>query len=246
MRPAGRPAGASPSAKREGGPVSGALLEARGLTVRRGERTVLLAVDLELAPGERVFIDGASGAGKSTLLHALLGLVVPAGGSLRLLGRPCVSERDFAAVRGQLGLLFQDPDDQLLGPTVFEDAEFGPLNLGLTPVQAHAAAHRALVQVGIEHLAARPVHELSGGEKRLAALAGVLAMQPRALLLDEPTTGLDTAAATRLLDVLAATGLPMLVATHDAACVARLATRVLALADGRLAARPGSHPVSVG
>jgi cobalt/nickel transport system ATP-binding protein len=225
-----------PAGPPKGRPVSALLIEARDLGVRRGERTVLQAVDLELAPGERVFIDGASGAGKSTLLHALLGLVPRAGGRVLLLGRACAVERDFAAVRGQLGLLFQDPDDQLLGPTVFEDAEFGPLNLGLAPAQAHAAAHRALAEVGIDHLAARPVHDLSGGEKRLAALAGVLAMRPRALLLDEPTTGLDAAAATRLLDVLAASGLPLLVATHDQCCVERLATRVLRLADGRLTA----------
>jgi cobalt/nickel transport system ATP-binding protein len=213
-----------------------ALISARGLTVRRGERLVLDAVDLQLEPGECLFIDGVSGAGKSTLLHALLGLAPRAAGRITLLGQACADERDFAQVRGALGLLFQDPDDQLLGPTVFEDAEFGPLNLGLAPPAAHAAAQRALDQVGIAHLAARPVHELSGGEKRLAALAGVLAMQPRVVLLDEPTTGLDAAAAARLLDVLAITGLTMVVATHDADCVARLATRVLQLREGRLVA----------
>jgi cobalt/nickel transport system ATP-binding protein len=210
------------------------LLQADDLSVARGDRCVLDRVSLSVSAGERVFIDGASGAGKSTLLHALLGFVPRSGGTVQLLGQPCVDERDFAPSRGAVGLLFQDPDDQLLGPTVFEDVEFGPLNLGLPPVEAHQAAHAALARVGIDHLEGRPVHELSGGEKRLAALAGVLAMQPRVLLLDEPTTGLDEMASTRVLEVLAATGLPMLVATHDAQCVARLATRVLTLRNGRL------------
>jgi cobalt/nickel transport system ATP-binding protein len=210
------------------------LLQADDLSVARGDRRVLDGVSLRVTAGERVFIDGASGAGKSTLLHALLGFVPRSGGSVHLLGQPCMQERDFAPLRGRVGLLFQDPDDQLLGPTVFEDVEFGPLNLGLPPVEAHQAAHGALARVGIDHLESRPVHELSGGEKRLAALAGVLAMQPHVLLLDEPTTGLDEVASTRVLEVLAATGLSMLVATHDAQCVARLATRVLTLRDGRL------------
>ncbi|MFO0146433.1 MAG: energy-coupling factor ABC transporter ATP-binding protein [Betaproteobacteria bacterium] len=211
------------------------LLQAEALVVARGERRVLDGVSLAVAPGERVFIDGASGAGKSTLPHALLGLVPLGGGAVHLLGQRCAQERDFAPLRGAVGLLFQDPDDQLLGPTVFEDVEFGPLNLGLARAQAHQAAHAALARVGIEHLHARPVHELSGGEKRLAALAGVLAMQPKLLLLDEPTSGLDDDASALVLEVLAGTGLPMLAATHDARCVARLATRVLRLRDGRIA-----------
>lgn len=218
--------------------MTSALVCARELTVQRedvqGDRLVLDRVSLLLAPGERLFVVGASGAGKSTLLLALLGFVPITTGAIELLGRPCVQEADFAAARGPLGLLFQDPDDQLLGPTVFEDAEFGPLNLGLAPVEAHARAHAALDRVGIAALAERPVHQLSGGEKRLAALAGVLAMQPQVLLLDEPTAGLDEEAAERVLDVLAATGLTMIVASHDPQCVARLATRQMRLHAGRL------------
>lgn len=218
-----------------------ALIEARAVRVLRaaahGTRVVLDDVSLQLAPGERVVIGGASGAGKTTLLLALLGFVPRAGGSIVLLGRPCTREEDFAAVRGPVGLLFQDPDDQLLGPTVFEDAEFGPLNLGLAPALAHERAHAALAQVGIAALAERPVHQLSGGEKRLAALAGVLAMQPRVLLLDEPTAALDEDAALRVLDVLAATPLSMIVASHDPQCRERLATRCLRLQGGRLAAQ---------
>lgn len=216
-----------------GVPVT-AIVEVEGLVVARGTRVVLQDIGFVLTSDERLLIDGDSGAGKSTLLHALLGFVPRRQGSIRLFGRHCVTEHDFAPMRGPVGLLFQDPDDQLLGPSVFEDVEFGPLNLGVEPHEAHQRAHRVLAQVGIEHLSARPVHELSGGEKRLSALAGVLAMQPRVLLLDEPTAGLDEGAAMRVLDALLATRLPMLVASHDPQCRARLATRSLRLDDGRL------------
>jgi cobalt/nickel transport system ATP-binding protein len=207
------------------------LIEARGLTVGRDGRVVLRDVGLDLAPGERLFIAGPIGAGKSTLLLALIGLLPRQSGRVRLFGATCDDEADFAPLRGPVGLLFQDPDDQLLGPTVLEDVEFGPLNRGAGAAQAHGAAHAALCQVGCEHLQARPVHALSGGEKRLVALAGLLAMQPRVLLLDEPTAALDAEAAQRVTDVLAATALPMIVASHDEACAARLATRRLRLVD---------------
>lgn len=216
-----------------------AVLAVGGLAVARGDRFVLQDLSFALAPGERLLIDGASGAGKSTLLHALLGFVPVARGSIALLGRTCAGEGDFAALRGRVGLLFQDPDDQLLGPSVFEDVEFGPLNLGLAPEDAHRRAHAALAQLAIEHLAERPVHELSGGEKRLAALAGVLAMAPEVLLLDEPTAGLDAAAAERIVAALRATALPMIVASHDPYCRESLTSRALRLEAGRLRASPG-------
>lgn len=214
------------------------VIAVRGLAVERGERAVLADVSFTLAASERLLVDGASGAGKSTLLHALLGFVPRAAGRIELLGRDCAAEADFAAARGPIGLLFQDPDDQLLGPTVFEDVEFGPLNLGLDPALAHRRAHESLQRLGIDALAERAVHELSGGEKRLAALAGVLAMAPLALLLDEPTAGLDHDNAQRLLAALLATGVPMIVASHDPLCRHELATRALALRDGRLHPAP--------
>lgn len=204
---------------------SAALIEARGLRLVRGRRPVVDALDFTLLAGERLFVLGPSGAGKTTLLHALLGFVPLASGSLTVFGQPRRRERDFVPLRGPLGLLFQDAGDQLFGPTVIEDVAFGPLNLGADPASAARTASDTLARLGIAHLAERSVQALSGGEQRLAALAGVLAMQPRVLLLDEPTTGLDAAASERLLDVLAATGLSMLVASHDPACVAALATR---------------------
>jgi cobalt/nickel transport system ATP-binding protein len=210
------------------------VIEVAGLAVERAGRSVLAGIDFHLDEGERLLIDGASGAGKSTLLHALLGFVERRGGRINLLGQPCGSEREFAALRGSVGLLFQDPDDQLIGPTVFEDVEFGPLNLGLDPHDAHRRAHASLERIGVAHLSERPVHELSGGEKRLAALAGVLAMQPSVLLLDEPTSGLDASAAERVVAALRAVELSLIVASHDPLCRQRLATRELVLRDGRL------------
>ncbi|WP_041642561.1 energy-coupling factor ABC transporter ATP-binding protein [Azoarcus olearius] len=209
--------------------MSGPLIEGRGLHLAREGRTVIAALDLVLDAGERLFVLGPSGAGKTTLLHALLGFVPLAAGTLAVFGEARRCERDFIPLRGPLGLLFQDPGDQLFGPTVAEDVAFGPLNLGLAPAQAAARAEATLAALDIAHLAARPVHALSGGEQRLAALAGVLAMAPRVLLLDEPTNGLDADASARVLAALAQTGLPMVVASHDPACIEALATRVLEL-----------------
>lgn len=206
-----------------------ALIDGRGLRLVRGGRELLSGLDLRLAPGERLFVLGPSGAGKTTLLHALLGFVPFTAGALSVFGQPRSRERDFAPLRGPLGLLFQDAGDQLFGPTVAEDVAFGPLNLGARAGDAAAIAATQLDRLGIAHLADRPVQTLSGGEQRLAALAGVLAMQPRVLLLDEPTTGLDAAATERLLTALADTGLSMIVASHDPVCVAALASRRIQL-----------------
>jgi len=214
--------------------MTGPVVVVHGLTVQRGSRLVLDAVDFDLGAGERLLISGASGAGKSTLLHALLGFVPHQAERIELLDMLCRGEHEFEKRRGPVGLLFQDPDDQLLGPSVFEDVEFGPLNLGADPHEAHGRAHGMLARLGIAHLAERPVHELSGGEKRLAALAGVLAMQPAVLLLDEPTAGLDEAAAQRVLSSLSDTGLAMIVTSHDPQCRDRLASRTLDLVAGKL------------
>lgn len=215
------------------------LIDIRGLTVERDGRRILDELELRLSPSERLAITGAIGSGKSTLLIALLGLLPHRVRHFRMLGTDCAQDRDFVALRGPVGLMFQDPDDQLLCPTVVEDVEFGPLNQGATRRQARARAEAALERVGLALLAGRPIHALSGGEKRLAALAGLLAMQPRVLLLDEPTVSLDPDTASRIVDVLEGTRLPMIIATHDLACVSRLVTRVAALRDGRL------HPVPV-
>lgn len=210
------------------------LLQMNHVIVRRSARSVLSGVDLTLHEGERLVIRGGIGTGKTTLLLTALGLLTHDEGAISLFGQRCRHDDDFAPFRGKVGLLFQDPDDQLIGPTVLEDVEFGPLNLGWSARRAHAAADAAIESVGLESLALRPVHELSGGEKRLAALAGLLAMEPTLLLLDEPTASLDDETAQRILGVLQASGLAMLIATHDQRCAEALGTRSMTLGQGRL------------
>jgi len=210
------------------------LLCFKNVIVRRGGRTVLHGIDLDVSLGERVVVRGSIGVGKTTLLLAALGLIEHDSGEISLVNERCRRDAEFSKFRGEIGLLFQDPDDQLIGPTVLEDIEFGPLNLGWSAERAHEAADVALAQVGLDELAERPVHELSGGEKRLVALAGLLAMSPKLLLLDEPTASLDESTARRLLDILCSSSLSMLIASHDPLCIKALATRSVMLQGGTL------------
>jgi len=210
------------------------LLCFKNVIVRRGGRTVLHGIDLDVSLGERVVVRGGIGVGKTTLLLAALGLIEHDSGEISLINERCRRDAEFSKFRGEIGLLFQDPDDQLIGPTVLEDIEFGPLNLGWSAERAHEAADVALAQVGLDELAERPVHELSGGEKRLVALAGLLAMSPKLLLLDEPTASLDESTARRLLDILRSSSLSMLIASHDPLCIKALATRSVMLQGGTL------------
>ncbi|MBK1730385.1 energy-coupling factor ABC transporter ATP-binding protein [Thiococcus pfennigii] len=223
--------------------MSAPLLALRGVTCGYPGRTVLREADLEIAAGERLALVGANGSGKTTLLHLLVGLHPPSAGRVIAFGTDCRDEADFIPVRRRVGLVFQDADDQLFCPTVLEDVAFGPLNLGLSVAEARAVAEETLATLGLAGLAGRVTHRLSGGEKRLVALATVLAMRPEVLLLDEPTTGLDEATERRLVEHLAGLPQAMLFVSHDRALVARLATRVILLGEGRL--RPASvhvHP----
>lgn len=205
------------------------IIQTRKLQLARGHRQTLALPDLSLDDNERLFLLGASGRGKTSLLHALLGFVPIHDGELHIFGRERRREADFIPLRGPLGLLFQDPVDQLFGPSVADDVAFGPLNQGHSREQAGKMTQSTLRTLQLEHLAERPVQQLSGGEQRLVALAGILAMSPRALLLDEPSNGLDDAACERLVDCLLATRLPMLIASHDDKLVDRLGTRTLSL-----------------
>ena len=197
-------------------------------------RPVLCGASLRLLPGERVVLCGGNGAGKTTLLHVAVGLLVPQAGDVIAFGEPRRRERDFWSVRVRVGLLFQDPDDQLFCPTVAEDVAFGPLNLGRSPAQARALAAETLERLGIVELADRSTGHLSGGEKRLATLATVLAMQPEVLLLDEPTLGLDDAAQERLVAILDRLPQAICLVSHDRLFRARLATRGLELVRGKV------------
>jgi cobalt/nickel transport system ATP-binding protein len=210
------------------------LLELSGLRFGFAGRTVLEGVDFVLHAGERVALIGANGAGKTSLLHIMVGLHRPSAGRIRAFGAERVHEEDFREVRARAGLLFQDSDDQLFCPTVLEDVAFGPLNLGRTPREAQAIAHDTLGRLGLANFAERVTHRLSGGEKRLVALAAVLAMQPEVLLMDEPTNGLDERAEERLIRYLEGSSLAMVFVSHDRRLVERLATRAVVLENGRL------------
>ncbi|MCR4414704.1 MAG: energy-coupling factor ABC transporter ATP-binding protein [Thermoguttaceae bacterium] len=198
------------------------------------DRPVLAACDFWLEPGERVALVGPNGSGKTTLLSMIVGLVRPSGGTVEVLGKPRVREADFHEVRRRVGFLFQDADDQLFCPTVAEDVAFGPLNLGVPRHEIRALVARTLDSLGLAGYEDRITYKLSGGEKRLVALATVLAMQPEALLLDEPTAGLDEASVARVEGILAGLPQAMVLVSHHRGFLGRLATRRVRLERGRL------------
>jgi cobalt/nickel transport system ATP-binding protein len=219
------------------------LLTVSGLTVRRGDATVLQGVSFGLAAGERLAIVGPNGAGKTTLLRSIVGLERGARGSIRLFGSECTDERAFRSVRPRVGYLFQDSDDQLFCPTAIEDVAFGPLNTGCTQADALARAAEALEGLGIGHLAHRITHRLSGGEKRLVCLAGLLAMRPDILMLDEPTNGVDAENGRRLRAALLRFPGALLLVSHDDGFLAGLATRAMLMRNGALLpAEIHAHP----
>jgi len=201
-----------------------------------GGPPVLRECSLALKPGERVALIGPTGSGKTTLLHLIVGLLKPAAGRVEVLGMPRVKEADFHEVRGRVGLLFQAADDQLFCPTVAEDVAFGPLNLGKPREEVRRIVERTLHSLGLAGYQGRITYKLSGGEKRLVALATVLAMQPEVLLLDEPTSGLDPEAEARLIEVLAGLDQAMLVVSHDREFLARVTSSSLELREGRVVA----------
>ncbi|HWJ73951.1 MAG TPA: ABC transporter ATP-binding protein [Kaistia sp.] len=211
-----------------------ALIALEDVRVARDGTDVLHGASLSLVAGERLAIVGPNGAGKTTLLRTIVGLEKPASGTVRLFGAACGEERQFRQYRPRIGYLFQDSDDQLFCPTVIEDVAFGPLNTGCDESEAERRAAAALADLGIGHLAERVSHRLSGGEKRLVCLAGLLAMKPDVLLLDEPTNGVDNENGRRLRDALRAFPGAMLLVSHDAAFVADLATRAMIIEKGTL------------
>jgi len=197
-------------------------------------RPVLDRLDLDLRAGEKIGLVGDNGSGKTTLLHLIVGLKKAAAGTLTVLGKEVRSEEDFRLVRQEVGLLFQDADDQLFCPTVLEDVAFGPVNQGNSPEEARAIAARVLADLGLSGFEDRLTHHLSGGEKRLVALATVLAMSPRLLLLDEPTTGLDFDTKARLLTILRHLDIAYVVVSHDYDFLGRVTDAVYYMKDGRL------------
>jgi len=198
------------------------------------ERPVLLECNFRLDPGQRVALLGDNGSGKTTLLQLIVGLLRPTSGRIEAFGKPRREEADFHEVRRRAGLLFQDADDQLFCPTVAEDVAFGPLNLGKPREQIRQIVAETLDSLGLAGYEHRITYKLSGGERRLVALATVLAMQPEVLLLDEPTTALDGRAADRLVEILAGLPQAMIVVSHDREFLGKTTGSAIRLSGGRL------------
>ena len=195
---------------------------------------VLRGLDFTLPDGGRIGIVGPNGAGKSTLFMLAMGLLVPDKGRIWVFDEPMAGENDFRRIRTRLGYCFQDPDDQLFCATVREDVAFGPLNQGRSRQEVVQLVDQTLERLGLSGFAERVTYHLSGGEKRLVSLATVLAMQPQALLLDEPTAGLDPDTRSRLEEILMQSDLAWAIVSHDRAFLERTCHQILALKDGRL------------
>jgi len=220
-----------------------ALIALTDIAVKRDGTPVLRGASLQLHAGERLAIVGPNGAGKTTLLRTIVGLERAESGEVNLFGSVCTEEKQFRTMRPRIGFLFQDSDDQLFSPSVLEDVSFGPLNTGCSENQAKARAEEALARLGIAHLTHRISHRLSGGEKRLVCLAGLLAMKPDVLLLDEPTNGVDAENGRLLRAALDSFEGAMVLVSHDSGFIAGLANRAMLLVDGRLEkAEIHSHP----
>lgn len=214
------------------------LLEAVSLSHRYADGSLGLdGCSLAIRRGSRNALLGANGSGKTTLLMHCNGLLQPSAGSLRFAGAPLdMSRAGLAALRRRVGLVFQNPDQQLFSASVIEDVSFGPLNLGLDEATVRGRVGEALAAVGMVEHANRPVHHLSFGQKKRVCIAGVLAMQPEVLLLDEPMAGLDAAMQHELLavfDRLAGQGITVVLSTHDVDFVYRWADDIHLLAAGR-------------
>jgi cobalt/nickel transport system ATP-binding protein len=220
--------------KREAPPV----IEVNGLSFAYHDgREVLHDVDLIVHQGEKVALVGPNGAGKSTLMLHLNGILGAKGDGdgVCVMGQ-ALNRNNLGVVRAQVGLVFQDPDDQLFSPTVFEDVAFGPLHMGLPEDQVRRRVAWALQQVGMDDFGQRVSHHLSIGEKKRVAIATVLSMSPQILVLDEPSAGLDPRARRSLINLLRDMTQTILVSTHDMRLVAELFPRVVIMDEGFIVA----------
>ncbi|MCU0651830.1 MAG: energy-coupling factor ABC transporter ATP-binding protein [Candidatus Omnitrophica bacterium] len=212
------------------------IVEASDLHYTYPDGTVgLRGVTFRISHGESVALVGENGAGKSTLLLHLNGYLSPRQGTVKIGDYP-LTKKNLDAVRRSVGMVFQNPDDQLFMPTVFDDVAFGPLNLGLAKDEVERVVVRSLETVGVAHLAKRPPYKLSQGEKRSVSIATVLAMSPDILVMDEPTSSLDPRSRRRLIELLKTFRHTKIVATHDLDMALDLCERTIVLHQGRITA----------
>jgi cobalt/nickel transport system ATP-binding protein len=216
------------------------LIETRDLTyIYPGKVTGLEGVNFIAGRNSRIAVIGANGAGKSTLFKHFNGIFRASSGTVLIHGEP-VTNANIREVRKFVGLVFQNADDQIFSPTVEQDVAFGPLNLGLDPETVNHRVDEALAMVGIEHLRERVPHHLSGGEKKRVAIAGVIAMEPQVLVLDEPTAGLDPQGIKDLIavvDTLAERyGITVIFSTHEVSLVPEVADQLYVMHKGKIVA----------
>lgn len=207
------------------------------------QEPVLRDISFTLNPGERVALMGSTGSGKSTLLENLIGLKQPLSGKIWI-NDILVEPKTLPQIRRNIGFSFQDANDQLFMPTILEDVTFGPRNYGVPPAIAIDKARHLLADFGLEAYANRSAHELSGGQKRLAALAAILALEPTILILDEPTNGLDPAWRRHLAQVLLKLPVQViLIASHDLHWLSKVTQRALVLSGGQIAIDSDIQPL---
>ena len=212
------------------------IIELKDVTYTYPDQTqALRGLSVRIIHGESVAIVGANGSGKTTLLSHLIGLLLPASGSVNIGGYP-VTKQTLPHIRRSVGMVFQNSDDQLFMPTVYDDVAFGPLNLGLPPDEVASRVTAALTTVGALHLKDRPPYRLSGGQKRSVAIAAVLAMEPSVLIMDEPTAGLDPLSRRQLINLLRTFEHTKIIATHDLDLVLDLCARTIVISAGTMLA----------
>lgn len=211
-------------------------VEFRNVTYRYlSGKEALSDVSFRINHGEKVAIIGRNGAGKSTLLHHTNGLLLPTEGVVNIGGVP-VTQKTLSIVRQTVGMVFQNPDDQLFMPTVEEDVAFGPMNMKLPREEVERRVREALESVGCADLAKRPPMQLSGGQKRRVAIATVLSMESAILVLDEPTSNLDWGARENVARMVEGFSHTCIIATHDLGLIKRICPRSIVLDEGRLIA----------
>ncbi len=193
---------------------------------------VLRDINLEIQSGEKVGLIGPNGAGKTTFFLSICGVLKPSNGEISVLGKP-VKSGDF---NPEIGMVFQNPDDQLFCPSVRDDVAFGPQNMGLSKSEIETRVSEALSAVGCKELAERPPHHLSGGEKRMVSIAGVLAMRPELVIYDEPSANLGMRSRRRVIKLLQTSTQTILISSHDLELILEICDRVFMLDSGQIVA----------
>jgi cobalt/nickel transport system ATP-binding protein len=218
-----------------------AVIKVKDLNFNYSDGTQALKnVSFNIKKGERVAFIGSNGAGKSTLFLHLNGILMPLSGEVIINNIPIIDDKKaLSKVRQNLGLVFQNPDDQLFAPTVFEDVAFGPMNMGLSKEEVDKLVYEAIKRVGMEGFEKKPPHHLSGGQKKRVAIAGVLAMKPTIMALDEPTAGLDPQGVADIMKILSDLnneGMTIIITTHDVDLIPLFTNKVFVMHHGALVA----------